>query len=131
VLFVQAVGAEDNASKVSLGRRAGVRNPATFANVSPRFRWRFVINFFLSDLPLVVVVWQGFLHGLKKRDAVVDGDHGVALDEVGPGLFDALFASLTMILVSEVLLSGVSCENGLSLAGNALVPRQMPDGECN
>ena len=46
---------------------------------------------------------QGFLHGLKK-DAVVEGDHGVALDEVGPGLFDALFASLSMILVSEVLL---------------------------
>lgn len=29
-------------------------------------------------------------------------DHGVDLDEVGPGLFDALFASLSMILVSEV-----------------------------
>ncbi|CAO2144096.1 unnamed protein product [Urochloa humidicola] len=43
----------------------------------------------------------GFLHGLKK-DAVVEGDHGVALDEVGPGLFDALFASLSMILVSEI-----------------------------
>lgn len=55
---------------------------------------------------MVVVFWQGFLHGLKKKDAVVDGDHGVALDEVGPGLFDALFASLSMILVSEVLLSG-------------------------
>ena len=50
---------------------------------------------------------QGFLHGLKK-DALVEGDHGVALDEVGPGLFDALFASLSMILVSEVLISGVS-----------------------
>ncbi|TVU25508.1 hypothetical protein EJB05_28007 [Eragrostis curvula] len=44
----------------------------------------------------------GFLHGLKKKDAVVDGDHGVDLDEVGPGLFDALFASLSMILVSEI-----------------------------
>ncbi|KAF2910827.1 hypothetical protein DAI22_11g130900 [Oryza sativa Japonica Group] len=43
----------------------------------------------------------GFLHGLKK-EAVVEGDHGVALDEVGPGLFDALFASLSMILVSEI-----------------------------
>lgn len=42
------------------------------------------------------------MHGLKK-EAVVEGDHGVALDEVGPGLFDALFASLSMILVSEVL----------------------------
>ena len=51
---------------------------------------------------------QGFLHGLKKKDALVEGDHGVALDEVGPGLFDALFASLSMILVSEVLISGVS-----------------------
>jgi hypothetical protein len=30
---MQAAGAEDNTSKVSLGRRAGVRNPATFANV--------------------------------------------------------------------------------------------------
>jgi putative Ca2+/H+ antiporter (TMEM165/GDT1 family) len=29
-------------------------------------------------------------------------DHGVDLDEVGPGLFDALFASLSMILVSEI-----------------------------
>uniref|UniRef100_K3ZJI3 GDT1 family protein n=1 Tax=Setaria italica TaxID=4555 RepID=K3ZJI3_SETIT len=45
---------------------------------------------------------RGFLHGLKKKDAVVEGDHGVALDEVGPGLFDALFASLSMILVSEI-----------------------------
>jgi hypothetical protein len=80
---------------------------------------------------LVVVVWQGFFHGLKKRDVVVDGDHGLALDEVGPGLFDSLFASLTMILVSEILLSGVSCENGLSFAGSALVLQQMPDGECN
>uniref|UniRef100_A0A0D9Z6U1 GDT1 family protein n=1 Tax=Oryza glumipatula TaxID=40148 RepID=A0A0D9Z6U1_9ORYZ len=44
----------------------------------------------------------GFLHGLKKKEAVVEGDHGVALDEVGPGLFDALFASLSMILVSEI-----------------------------
>ncbi|XP_066335425.1 GDT1-like protein 3 [Miscanthus floridulus] len=44
----------------------------------------------------------GFLHGLKKKDALVEGDHGVALDEVGPGLFDALFASLSMILVSEI-----------------------------
>ncbi|KAJ1275447.1 hypothetical protein BS78_05G135800 [Paspalum vaginatum] len=61
-----ATGAEDDASGISLGRRAG-----------------------------------GFLHGLKK-DAVVEGDHGVALDEVGPGLFDALFASLSMILVSEI-----------------------------
>ncbi|WVZ52130.1 hypothetical protein U9M48_003219 [Paspalum notatum var. saurae] len=61
-----AAGAEDDASGISLGRRAG-----------------------------------GFLHGLKK-DAVVEGDHGVALDEVGPGLFDALFASLSMILVSEI-----------------------------
>ncbi|KAG8089801.1 hypothetical protein GUJ93_ZPchr0011g28513 [Zizania palustris] len=43
----------------------------------------------------------GFLHGLNK-EAVVEGDHGVALDEVGPGLFDALFASLSMILVSEI-----------------------------
>ncbi|XP_062182394.1 GDT1-like protein 3 isoform X3 [Phragmites australis] len=43
----------------------------------------------------------GFLHDLKKG-AVVEGDHGVALDEVGPGLFDALFASLSMILVSEI-----------------------------
>ncbi|KQJ88523.1 GDT1-like protein 3 [Brachypodium distachyon] len=43
----------------------------------------------------------GLLHGLKK-DLVVDGDHGVALDEVGPGLFDALLASLSMILVSEI-----------------------------
>ncbi|KAG2561865.1 GDT1-like protein 3 [Panicum virgatum] len=58
--------AEDDASGISLGRRAG-----------------------------------GFLHGLKK-DAVAEGDHGVALDEVGPGLFDALFASLSMILVSEI-----------------------------
>lgn len=58
--------AEDDASGVSLGRRAG-----------------------------------GFLHGLKK-DALAEGDHGVALDEVGPGLFDALFASLSMILVSEI-----------------------------
>lgn len=61
-----AAGAEDDASGISLGRRAG-----------------------------------GFLHGLKK-DALVEGDHGVALDEVGPGLFDALFASLSMILVSEI-----------------------------
>uniref|UniRef100_A0A0A9AH24 GDT1 family protein n=1 Tax=Arundo donax TaxID=35708 RepID=A0A0A9AH24_ARUDO len=61
-----AADAGDDASGISLGRRAG-----------------------------------GFLHGLKK-DAVVDGDHGVALDEVGPGLFDALFASLSMILVSEI-----------------------------
>ncbi|KAJ3701577.1 hypothetical protein LUZ61_005282 [Rhynchospora tenuis] len=30
------------------------------------------------------------------------GDHGVDLDEVGPGLFDALFASLSMIIVSEI-----------------------------
>ncbi|XP_062197509.1 GDT1-like protein 3 [Phragmites australis] len=44
----------------------------------------------------------GFLHGLKKKGAVVEGDHRVALDEVGPGLFDALFASLSMILVSEI-----------------------------
>jgi len=58
--------AEDDASGISLGRRAG-----------------------------------GFLHGLKK-DAVAEGGHGVALDEVGPGLFDALFASLSMILVSEI-----------------------------
>ncbi|KAJ4752008.1 GDT1-like protein 3 [Rhynchospora pubera] len=29
-------------------------------------------------------------------------DHGVDLDEVGPGLFDALFASLSMIIVSEI-----------------------------
>ncbi|KAF8694093.1 hypothetical protein HU200_038553 [Digitaria exilis] len=43
----------------------------------------------------------GFLHGLKK-EVVAEGDHGVALDEVGPGLFDALFASLSMILVSEI-----------------------------
>ncbi|GJN13064.1 hypothetical protein PR202_ga31397 [Eleusine coracana subsp. coracana] len=62
-----AAGAEEDASGISLGRRAG-----------------------------------GFLHGLKKKDAVLDGDHGVALDEVGPGLFDALFASLSMILVSEI-----------------------------
>ncbi|CAD6257150.1 unnamed protein product [Miscanthus lutarioriparius] len=62
-----AAGAEDDASGISLGRRAG-----------------------------------GFLHGLKKKDALVEGDHGVALDEVGPGLFDALFASLSMILVSEI-----------------------------
>ncbi|KAK3118785.1 hypothetical protein QOZ80_9BG0707660 [Eleusine coracana subsp. coracana] len=62
-----AAGAEEDASGISLGRRAG-----------------------------------GFLHGLKKKDTVVDGDHGVALDEVGPGLFDALFASLSMILVSEI-----------------------------
>jgi len=41
------------------------------------------------------------LHGLKK-DAVAEGGHGVALDEVGSGLFDALFASLSMILVSEI-----------------------------
>jgi len=61
-----AAAAEDDASGISLGRRAG-----------------------------------GFLHGLKK-DAVAEGDHGVALDEVGPGLFDALFASLSMILVSEI-----------------------------
>ncbi|WVZ52129.1 hypothetical protein U9M48_003219 [Paspalum notatum var. saurae] len=70
-----AAGAEDDASGISLGRRAG-----------------------------------GFLHGLKK-DAVVEGDHGVALDEVGPGLFDALFASLSMILVSELL----SCVGGLTV----------------
>jgi len=61
-----AAAAVDDASGISLGRRAG-----------------------------------GFLHGLKK-DAVAEGDHGVALDEVGPGLFDALFASLSMILVSEI-----------------------------
>jgi hypothetical protein len=59
-------------------------------------------------LALAVPFSQGFLHGLKKKDALVEGDHGVALDEVGPGLFDALFASLSMILVSEVLISGVS-----------------------
>ncbi|KAL6662235.1 hypothetical protein ACP70R_000094 [Stipagrostis hirtigluma subsp. patula] len=45
----------------------------------------------------------GLLKGLKKKDALaLEGDHGVALDEVGPGLFDALFASLSMILVSEI-----------------------------
>ncbi|KAL6875592.1 hypothetical protein ACP4OV_013105 [Aristida adscensionis] len=44
----------------------------------------------------------GLLKGLKKDAVAVDGDHGVALDEVGPGLFDALFASLSMILVSEI-----------------------------
>lgn len=62
-----AAGVDENASEISLGRRAG-----------------------------------GLLHGLKKKDAAVEGDHGVALDEVGPGLFDALFASLSMILVSEI-----------------------------
>lgn len=61
------------------------------------------------------MAWQGLLHGLKRKDAVVDGDHGVALDEVGPGLFDALLASLSMILVSEVLFGGVSLDwEGLS-----------------
>jgi hypothetical protein len=35
------------------------------------------------------------------KDGEIEG-HGVDLDEVGPGLFDALFASLSMILVSEV-----------------------------
>ncbi|KAL6659795.1 hypothetical protein ACP70R_002624 [Stipagrostis hirtigluma subsp. patula] len=45
----------------------------------------------------------GLLKGLKKKDALaLEGDHGVALDEIGPGLFDALFASLSMILVSEI-----------------------------
>ncbi|KAF3334366.1 GDT1-like protein 4 [Carex littledalei] len=50
-------------------------------------------------------------HSLGRKSKVViksvgkDGeieDHGVDLDEVGPGLFDALFASLSMILVSEI-----------------------------
>jgi hypothetical protein len=111
-LLLQAAG---DASAISLGRRAGVRNQATIANAFLDLGWCFGVKFVVFDLQSVVVVLQGFLHGLKKKDAVVDGDHGVALDEVGPGLFDALFASLSMILVSEVLLSGVNCENGLSV----------------
>jgi hypothetical protein len=89
--------------------------PSYHCECLSRHRGCFGVKFVVFDLQSVVVVSQGFLHGLKKKDAVVDGDHGVALDEVGPGLFDALFASLSMILVSEVLLSGVNCENGLSV----------------
>ncbi|KAF2910829.1 hypothetical protein DAI22_11g130900 [Oryza sativa Japonica Group] len=74
-------GESTGGSKVSLGRRAGVRNLALSSSLN--------------------LIKDGFLHGLKK-EAVVEGDHGVALDEVGPGLFDALFASLSMILVSEI-----------------------------
>jgi hypothetical protein len=107
--------AASDASAISLGRRAGVRNQATIAKSFLDLGWCFGVKFVVFDLQSVVVVLQGLLHGLKKKDAVVDADHGVALDEVGPGLFDALFASLSMILVSEVLLSGVNCENGLSV----------------
>ncbi|XP_073013638.1 GDT1-like protein 3 [Typha latifolia] len=41
-----------------------------------------------------------FLHSLRKDTGLED--HGVALDEVGPGIFDAFFASFSMILVSEI-----------------------------
>lgn len=45
-------------------------------------------------------MWQMFLHSFKKD--VTSREGVISLGETGLGLFDAFFASLSMIIVSEV-----------------------------